>query len=423
VYQLDLATLRGALAARTRTVARPVIDKTVWLLGIVSALTDVSSEMVSSILPAYLFVHLQLSPIQFGLIDGLYQGVAAIARLLSGVAADRSRRYKLVAAIGYGLSAISKLGLLAAGAAWGPLAAAISADRLGKGIRTAPRDALISLATARAHLATSFGVHRALDTTGAVIGPMIAFALLRSAPGRFDAVFVASFSIAIVGFAVLLLLVDERPASLGEPAPLPPIRAKVWSLCSDARFGTITIAAALASFVVVSDAFLYLLLQWRAGVAIETIPLLYVGTATAYLALAAPFGRWADRMGRVPMFVAGHVCILAVYTVVAWFGINTTGLVLCLALHGAYYAATDGVLAALVSAETREGLRASSLSALATATSAARLGGSFAVGLLWAWRGPQAVAVAGVIVLTMSIVCIAIALGRTAPDAVQTGVV
>ena len=92
MYQLDLASIRGALAARTRLATRPVIDKTVWLLGLVSALTDVSSEMVSAVLPAYLFVHLQLSPIQFGLIDGLYQGVAALARLVSGVAADRSDR-------------------------------------------------------------------------------------------------------------------------------------------------------------------------------------------------------------------------------------------------------------------------------------------------------------------------------------------
>jgi hypothetical protein len=128
-------------------------------------------------------------------------------------------------------------------------------------------------------------------------------------------------------------------------------------------------------------------------------------------------------MGRVPMFIAGHVCILAVYAAVAWFGINAPRLVLCLVLHGTYYAATDGVLAALVSGATHEGLRASSLSALATATSVARLGGSFAVGLLWAWRGPQAVAFAGVIVLTMSIMCIAIALGRAVPDAVETGAV
>ena len=103
--------------------------------------------MISSILPVYLFVHLQLSPVQFGLIDGLYQGVTAVARLASGIVADRWRRYKLVATIGYALSAVCKLGLLATGSAWSVFAAVLSADRLGKGIRTAPRDALISLTT------------------------------------------------------------------------------------------------------------------------------------------------------------------------------------------------------------------------------------------------------------------------------------
>jgi nitrate/nitrite transporter NarK len=148
VYPLDVGSLRSLLAARVRGVsARPVIVRTVWLLGLVSCFTDISSEMVSSILPAYLFVHLQLSPVQFGLVDGLYQGVTAIARLASGVVADRWRGYKLVAAVGYGLSAVCKLGLLASGSAWSVFATILSIDRVGKGIRTAPRDALISLAT------------------------------------------------------------------------------------------------------------------------------------------------------------------------------------------------------------------------------------------------------------------------------------
>jgi MFS family permease len=169
LYQLDLASIRGVLAARARSTTRPVVAPTVWLLGLVSALTDVSSEMVSSVLPVYLFVHLQLSPIQFGLVDSAYQGASALARMIAGVAADRWGRHKAVAAIGYGLSAICKVALIAVGGRWLALAVTIAADRVGKGIRTGPRDALISLATPRAHLATAFGVHRALDTSGVVI--------------------------------------------------------------------------------------------------------------------------------------------------------------------------------------------------------------------------------------------------------------
>jgi len=389
VYQLDVAALRGLLAARTRPGARPVIARTVWLLGFVSCFTDISAEMVSSILPLYLFVHLQVSPVQFGLIDGLYQGVSAVARLGSGFAADRWRQHKLVATFGYGLSAVCKLGLLAAGSAWGVFAAIISADRIGKGIRTAPRDALISLTTSHQHLATAFGVHRAMDAIGVVVGPLLAYAILAYVPGRFDAVFVMSFSVALIGIAVLVLLVEDRRGDGGAQVERP--RVDIRGLLRDRHFTAITVAAALASFVVVSDAFLYLLLQWRRGGGPEAIPLLYVGTAVAYLVLAVPLGRLADRVGRVPVFLLGQVCMLAVYAVVAWIGLNAWTLSLCLLLHGAYYAATDGILVAIVSSVTRSEARASGLAALTTATSLARLCGSVVVGVIWSWRGPEAV--------------------------------
>jgi hypothetical protein len=141
---------------------RPRVSPIVWYLGATSFFTDVSSEMVSSILPIYLVLHLHLSPLAFGTIDGLYQGFAAFARLAGGFLADRWRNHKNVASFGYGLSAACKLGLLAAGNAWGLLAATIALDRTGKGIRTAPRDALISYSSERKTLASSFGVHRAL---------------------------------------------------------------------------------------------------------------------------------------------------------------------------------------------------------------------------------------------------------------------
>ena len=146
----------------------PGVSRTVWCLGLTSFFTDVSSEMVASILPIYLVLHLHLSPLAFGLIDGLYQGFAAVARVAGGFVADRWRSHKAVASVGYGLSAVCKLGLLAAGNVWSLLALTIALDRTGKGIRTAPRDAMISLSTPRAELATAFGVHRALDAAGAM---------------------------------------------------------------------------------------------------------------------------------------------------------------------------------------------------------------------------------------------------------------
>jgi len=418
VYQLDVAALRGLFAARVRPGVRPVIVRTVWLLGAVSCFTDISSEMVSSILPAYLFLHLQLSPVQFGLIDGLYQGVTALARLASGMAADRWRQYKLIATIGYGVSAICKLGLLAAGSAWGLFAAIISADRVGKGIRTAPRDALISLTTGRQHLASAFGVHRAMDTIGVLVGPLLAYAILTFVPGRYDAVFVLSFAIALIGIGVLTLLVENRrdaDDNLTSTAHLPIAR-----LLRDRDFRTITIAATAMSFVVVSDAFLYLLVQWRRSGGPETIPLLYVGTASAYLAFAAPLGRWADRVGRVRVFLMGQIFMIAVYAGLGWLTLDLWVVVLCLVLHGAYYAATDGVLAALVSGITRTEVRASGLAALTTATSLARLCGSIVVGAIWSWRGPHAVVLLALSGTVVSLIWSVIALSRIPTTALET---
>jgi MFS family permease len=343
--------------------------------------------MVSSILPVYLFVHLQLSAVQFGVIDGLYQGVTAFARLASGIVADRWRQYKLVATLGYGLSAVCKLGLLATGSAWSAVAAVVSADRLGKGIRTAPRDALISLSTRPADLASAFGVHRALDTVGVLAGPLLAFWILSAMPSRFDAIFVVSFAIALIGIAVLVLLVDDRQDVDGAPR----LTVDLLDLLRNRPFVTIASVAALTSFVVVSDAFLYLLIQWKRGSGAESIPLLYAGTATAYLVLAAPLGRVADRIGRVPVFVMGLACMVLVYAGVASLDIQLWTLPLFLLLHGAFYASTDGVIAALASGSTPVLVRASGLAALNTATSLTRLAGSVIVGVVWSWRGPGTV--------------------------------
>ena len=186
--------------------ARRRVGSTVVLLGIVSLLTDVSSEAVSAVLPIYLTAVLGLSPLAYGFIDGLYQGVSALVRILGGWLADRADRPKWVAFLGYGLSAVTKVALIAA-QGLGAVTAVITVDRLGKGLRTAPRDALIAASTPAASLGRAFGVHRALDTTGAAIGPLLAFGILWFVPGDYPAVFIASLAAAVMGLAVLLLLV------------------------------------------------------------------------------------------------------------------------------------------------------------------------------------------------------------------------
>src|SRR5258706_6071072 len=238
------------------------VSSTVVFLGLTSLFTDVSSEMVNAILPIYLTFELRFTPFQFGLFDGLYQGIKAVLRLAGGLIAVRSRNHKGLAAVGYSLSAVCKLGLLAAANSWFWASGILFLDRLGKGIRTAPRDALISLSTARGHLAEAFGTHRALDTAGACLGPVLAFGLLRLAPGAFDTVFVVSFCVAVVGVGVLLLFVDNREGRVdGIESGSAVSPGAAFALFSLPGFRSLALAGSGLSLATVSDAFVYLILQ------------------------------------------------------------------------------------------------------------------------------------------------------------------
>ena len=194
----------GSAGAGDREVSRTVI-----LLGIVSMLTDISSEATAAVLPLYLTIGLGLSPIAYGLVDGIYQGASTLVRLAGGWWSDRADRPKPVAVVGYAVSAAARVALLAVQSLAG-ITAVITVDRLGKGLRTAPRDALIAAASPAASLGRSYGVHRALDTTGAALGPLVAFAVLtRCLPGDYTAVFVVVLAAALLGLAVLVLLVPD----------------------------------------------------------------------------------------------------------------------------------------------------------------------------------------------------------------------
>jgi MFS family permease len=392
VYQLEnVATLlRAARVGRRLHVGRNVL-----LLGAVSFFTDVSSEMVATVLPLYLIYTLGLSPVQFGVIDGVYQGSTAIVRLAGGVVADRWRRYKEVAAFGYGLSAICRPALVVVGGAWGALTAVLLLDRTGKGIRTAPRDALISLSTPPQNLGAAFGVHRSLDTAGALVGPLLAFAILALAPGEFDAVFIVSFSFALIGLGVLVLFVENRTGI--EPGralevPRPSMRSGL-RLATEPGFRRVVVLASGLALATMSDGFVYLLLQRRVDFDPTYLPLLFVGTASAFMLLAVPVGQLADRIGRGKVFLAGYAILVVIYASLLLPTLGVLGLALILVALGAYYAATDGVLMALVSTTLPAEVRASGLAVLVTGTSLARLLASVAFGALWsAYSAETAVA-------------------------------
>lgn len=373
----------GALAA-------PVVSRTVVFLGFTSLLTDISSEMVSSILPQYLVLYLSFTPLQFGIVDGLYHGVSALLRIVGSISADRWHRHKEIAAAGYALSALCKLGLLAAGGALGMLLTVLFLDRLGKGIRTAPRDALIALSTPRENLATAFGVHRALDSVGAMLGPLVAFALLSLIAGAFDVIFVVSFCVALMGLGVLVLFVENASKASPERPRVTLSRAFVVGQLRGTRFPSLVFAGSALALCTVSDGFLYLTLHERMGFSAGLLPLLYVVTALIYFIMAIPIGRLADKVGRPLVFLGGYVLLLGIYALLLMPISNYLILGLCLLLFGVYYAATDGVLVAMTSAVLPHDLQATGLGVLSTAITLASFLGSVMFGALWTWWGLRA---------------------------------
>ncbi|QLE74969.1 MFS transporter [Streptomyces rectiverticillatus] len=364
---------------------RAAVPATVLALGTVSLVTDVSSEMVTAVLPLYLVAELGLSPLGFGLLDGIHNGVSALVRLVGGRFADRGPGgHKAVAAAGYGLSALCKPLLLVVHSV--PLIGAVlAADRTGKGLRTAPRDAMISLACAPDDRGRAFGVHRAMDTAGALLGPLVAFLILRAAAGGYDAVFTVSGCVAVLGLLVLLLFVPGRAASRGHrpPAGKAPLRA----VSRRPEVRRLTVCAALLGLTTVSDSFLYLTLQRRLELSEAWFPLLPLGTATAFLLLAVPLGAVADRFGRRRLFLCGHLALLGAYAVLLVpLGDSPVLLWPALALHGGFYAATDGVLAAATADAVPEAVRGSGLAVVQTGQAAARFVCSLAFGAAWtAW--------------------------------------
>jgi MFS family permease len=388
VYQVEAS--RALLKPRTWASpgARISVPRNVFLLGAVSMLTDISAEMVATVLPLYLVFSLGASPLILGAVDGLYRGAAAIVQIGSGLVSDRWQRHKEVATVGYGLSAICKVGLVAVGSSIGAIGSLVAVDRLGKGMRTAPRDALISLSSTKEGLATSFGVHRAMDSAGAMLGPLVAFGILLAAPARFDAVFVISTLFALLGLAVLVLAVQGRPRRAPRTVVSEPLQRVALEVLKEGRFRALLLAAGVLALASVSDAMIYVGLQRQVDFEPTVFPLLFVVTAVAFMALAIPVGRLADRVGRVPVLLAGHALLLPVYGIMLVAGVGGTTLI-CIALVslGAYYAATDGVTTALAGAILPERLQASGIGVLVTAISLGQFASSVGFGALWLTLG------------------------------------
>jgi MFS family permease len=372
---------------------RQRVATTVLLLGVVSLFTDISTESVNAILPQYLVLVAGLSPQAFGFVNGLYTGVSAVVRLFGGWLSDHIDHPKWVAFLGYLASALSRVGLLYT-TSFSAISIIISGDRLGKGLRTAPRDSLIAASSPPERLGRAFAVHRSLDSLGAAIGPLLAFWILSMSLNGYHDVFVVSLVFAVLGVALLMLIVPDLRPRRGRtrtlaggaegPVAAPARPAKVdFRLLLNRRMGKLLVATTVLSLLTVGDAFLYLALQLRDDYAGKYFPLLVVGMNTAYLLVAIPLGRLADRYGRVRVFVSGHIALLICYFCAAGPYAGPVLSIGCLFMLGTYYACTDGILAALAGRTVDPAIRTSGIATAQTFQALAGFVSSIVVGVLW----------------------------------------
>ena len=351
---------------------------------------DASSEMIHSLLPVFLVSVLGASALSVGLIEGLAEATASVTKVFSGTISDWTRKRKSLILLGYGTAALTKpLFPLANGL--GAVLVARFVDRIGKGIRGAPRDALIADITPRRSRGAAFGLRQSMDTVGAFLGPAIAIALMAASGDNFRLVFWIAVIPAFAAVAVILIAVrePEQPSVAARRSPLS--RGQIAKL--DRGFWFVVGFAAVLTLARFSEAFL-LLRAGNVGLRARYIPLVLIVMNIAYAASAYPFGRASDRVGRRRLLGAGIALLIAADLVLAAAG--SVWLVMVGAtLWGVHMGATQGILSAIVADRTPSDLRGTGFGLFNLASGGALLAASAVAGALWTTVGPASTFLTG----------------------------
>ena len=366
------------------------IPAAVWALGLVSMLMDISSEMIHSLLPMFMVGALGMSAFAVGLIEGLAEATALIVKVFSGTLSDYLGRRKGLALLGYGLGAVTKpLFALASGA--GSIVTARLIDRVGKGIRGAPRDALVADVTPPEIRGAAFGLRQSLDTVGAFVGPLLAVGLMLLWANDFRAVFWVAVVPGVLSVAVLAWGVRE-PASQGGVRRTNPIRRENIRRLGAAYWGVVAVGAVftLARF---SEAFLVLRAQ-NIGIPMALVPLVRVAMNLVYAAAAYPFGKLSDRVSHTRLLAWGLV-VLILSDVLLATAQHWTLVIAGVAVWGIHMGMTQGLLSAMVADATPADLRGTAYGVFHLASGLAMLVASAVAGLLWDAVGPAATFWAG----------------------------
>jgi MFS family permease len=350
----------------------------VWILGFVSLLMDISSEMIHSLLPLFMVTTLGVGAFVVGLVEGLAESTALIVKIFSGILSDYLRRRKGLAVIGYALSALTKP-LFAVASTAGTVLTARLLDRVGKGLRGAPRDALVADMTPPPIRGAAFGLRQALDTVGAFLGPLLAVGLMLWWANDFRAVFWVAVVPGLAAVALLTLGLRE-PAHLQEEKRSNPIRRENLRRLSAPYWWVVGVGAVftLARF---SEAFLVLRAQ-RGGVPVALVPLVMVAMNLIYALSAYPFGRLSDRISHRRLLALGLIVLIAADLVLAADG--RWGVVLVgVALWGLHLGITQGLLAAMVADTAPASLRGTAYGFFNLVSGIAMLPASVLAGVLW----------------------------------------
>lgn len=364
---------------------RQTIPAGIWVLGFVSMLMDISSEMIHALLPIYLVTVLGTSALTVGVIEGLAEATASITKIFSGALSDWLGKRKALAALGYGLAALTKpIFPLAPTVGW--LVAARFIDRIGKGIRGAPRDALVA-DLAPPHLrGAAFGLRQSLDTLGAFIGPLLAIGVMWLSVNDFQTVFWIAVIPAFLSAGLIIVAVKEpeRPQDLRR-VRMPLHRDELKRL--SASYWWVVVIAATFTLARFSEAFLVLRAQ-SLGLPVVLIPIVLVIMSFAYSLSAYPVGILADRMSKATLLMLGLV-LLVVADIVLAFAQGMFGLAIGVVLWGLHMGFTQGLLATFIADTAPPELRGTAFGMFNLITGIALLVASVLAGALWDWSGPQ----------------------------------
>ncbi|CAN7565901.1 MFS transporter [Mesorhizobium sp. LjRoot246] len=394
----------GSDAVTIEIIDRPGIRRSIptsiWALGFVSMLMDISSEMIHALLPVYMVTILGTSVLAVGIIEGIAEATASITKVFSGALSDWLGKRKFLAALGYGLAAFTKpIFPLASSIEW--LIAARFIDRVGKGIRGAPRDALVA-DIAPPHLrGASFGLRQSLDTVGAFIGPLLAIGLMWLTADHFQAVFWIAVIPAFLSVGLILVAVKEpeRPKELRR-VRMPLHRDELRRL--GATYWWVVAVAAVFTLARFSEAFLILRAQ-SIGLPLALIPVVLVIMSLAYSLSAYPIGVLSDRVNRLTLLAIGLVLLLLADLVLAfatdfvWVGIGV-------AFWGLHMGFTQGLLATLIAETAPAELRGTAFGMFNLVTGLALLIASVIAGALWDQAGPQGTFLAGAAFTMLTVV-------------------